>query len=67
MKQVRIGLIGTGFMGKAHATAFKNVTAVFGTEPGVPVLTMLADIDESTIERNAKAFGIPAGRPTGAI
>lgn len=59
MQEVRIGLIGTGFMGKAHATAFKNVSAIFGTEPGVPVLTMLADIDAATIERNAKAFGIP--------
>ncbi|MFN8492913.1 MAG: Gfo/Idh/MocA family oxidoreductase [Caldilineaceae bacterium] len=59
MKEVRIGLIGTGFMGKAHATAYRNVPAVFGTEPGVPVLAMLADIDATTIERNAKAFGIP--------
>lgn len=59
MKEVRIGLIGTGFMGKAHATAYQNVPSVFGTEPAVPVLTMLADIDATTIERNAKAFGIP--------
>ncbi|MCB0110605.1 MAG: Gfo/Idh/MocA family oxidoreductase, partial [Caldilineaceae bacterium] len=59
MQEVRIGLIGTGFMGKAHATAYKNVPAVFGTELGVPVLTMLADIDEATIERNANSFGIP--------
>ncbi|MCB0126779.1 MAG: Gfo/Idh/MocA family oxidoreductase [Caldilineaceae bacterium] len=58
MQEVRIGLIGTGFMGKAHATAYKNVPAVFGTELGVPVLTMLADIDEATIERNANSFGI---------
>lgn len=59
MKEVRIGLIGTGFMGKAHATAYQNVPAVFGTEIGVPVLTMLADIDAGTIERNARSFGIP--------
>ena len=30
MKDIRIGLIGTGGMGKAHATAFKNVPLVFG-------------------------------------
>ena len=36
MKEVRIGLIGTGGMGKAHATAFNNVPLVFGNEPARP-------------------------------
>ncbi|MFN8443873.1 MAG: Gfo/Idh/MocA family oxidoreductase [Caldilineaceae bacterium] len=59
MREVRIGLIGTGFMGKAHATAYQNVPSVFGTADRVPVLEMLADIDAATIERNARSFGIP--------
>ena len=44
MKDIRIGLIGAGFMGKAHATAFKNVPLVFGNEPGRPVLEVIADV-----------------------
>ena len=29
MRELGIGLIGTGFMGRAHALAFRNVSAVF--------------------------------------
>lgn len=38
MKEVRIGLIGTGFMGKAHATAYQNVPSVFGAAIGFKTL-----------------------------
>lgn len=59
MSEVRIGLIGTGFMSKAHATVYQNVPAIFGTQNGIPVLETLADIDASTIESNTRAFGFP--------
>lgn len=29
MRELGIGLIGTGFMGRAHALAFRNVSAAF--------------------------------------
>ena len=57
MKDIRIGLIGTGGMGKAHATAFKNVPLVFGNEPGRPVLEIVADIDAKAVETWAGEFG----------
>ena len=57
MKDIRIGLIGTGVMGKAHATAFKNVPLVFGNEPGRPVLEIVADIDAKAVEKWAGEFG----------
>ena len=57
MKDIRIGLIGTGGMGKAHATAFKNVPLVFGNEPGRPVLEIVADIDAQAVEKWAGEFG----------
>lgn len=57
MKDIRIGLIGTGGMGKAHATAFKNVPLVFGNEPGRPVLEIVADIEASALEKWAGEFG----------
>jgi predicted dehydrogenase len=57
MKDIRIGLIGTGGMGKAHATAFKNVPLVFGNEPGRPLLEIVADIDAKALEKWAEGFG----------
>ena len=57
MKDIHIGLIGTGGMGKAHATAFKNVPLVFGNEPGRPVLEIVADVDAKAVEKWAGEFG----------
>ncbi len=57
MKDIRIGLIGTGGMGKAHATAFRNVQLVFGNEPGRPMLEVVADVDAQAVEKWAGAFG----------
>ena len=57
MKDIHVGLIGTGGMGKAHATAFKNVPLVFGNEPGRPVLEIVADIDAKAVEKWAGEFG----------
>ena len=57
MKDIRIGLIGAGFMGKAHAVAFKNVPLVFGNEPGRPILEIIADVDAQLVAKRAKEFG----------
>jgi predicted dehydrogenase len=57
LKDIHIGLIGTGAMGKAHATAFKNVPLVFGNQPGRPVLEIVADLDANALERWAGEFG----------
>jgi predicted dehydrogenase len=59
MKDLRIGLIGAGFMGKAHATAFRNVPLVFGNEPGRPTLEIIADVDEQAVAKRAAEFGFP--------
>jgi len=57
VKDIRIGLIGTGGMGKAHATAYKNVPLVFGNEPGRPILEIVADVDAKAVEKWAGEFG----------
>jgi predicted dehydrogenase len=44
-------------MGKAHATAFRNVPLVFGNEPGRPVLEIVADVDAKAVEKWAGEFG----------
>jgi predicted dehydrogenase len=56
MREIRIGLIGAGFMGRAHAIAYREVGAVFDL-PAVPVLEIVAEIDERTAKRAAVQLG----------
>jgi predicted dehydrogenase len=55
-KQVRIGLVGAGFMGRCHANAFRSVGGIFDL-PVEPVAEMLADVDEAAADRNATGLG----------
>jgi predicted dehydrogenase len=55
-------LIGSGFMGRSHALAFRAVNGVFDL-PVAPRLECLADVDAATAERAAKGFGF--ARSTG--
>ncbi|MGH6943616.1 MAG: Gfo/Idh/MocA family protein [Geminicoccaceae bacterium] len=56
MDQITIGVIGTGFMGKCHALAFRAVPAVFPDAP-LARLELLADVDPVVTERAARSFG----------
>lgn len=56
METIGVGLIGTGFMGKAHALAYRTVKAVFGNVPA-PRLEILCDADEAVAPRRAAEFG----------
>ena len=51
MKELGIAVIGAGFMGKNHSTAYLNIPNVFGTDI-VPRLEVVAD----AVEENAKAL-----------
>jgi predicted dehydrogenase len=53
---LKFGLIGTGFMGKAHAIALRSVATVF---PGIeaPTLAWLVDTDLSKAEALATSWG----------
>ena len=53
------GLIGSGFMGKAHTLGFLNVNRVFRL-PVEVALRKLADVDAATAERGAKDLGFPS-------
>jgi len=52
---IGVGLIGTGFIGKVHALAYRAAPAVFGLEP--PRLEILADIDDTTAAGAAQDLG----------
>jgi len=54
--EIRVGLIGSGFMGRAHALGFTHAPRVFDL-PVTLVLDTLADIDAATAARAARQFG----------
>ena len=56
MPDIGIGLVGGGYMGKAHAVALSAVGAVFDT-PLRPRLEMLAASTPESARRHARAFG----------
>ncbi len=62
MRRLNIGLIGSGFMGRSHALAWRMAPAVFDL-PVSPRLEMLADIDGPRAAAAARTFG--AERSTG--
>ena len=53
---IGVGLIGTGYMGKCHALAWRNVGAVFGDVPH-PRLVHLAEADATLAEDRAEKLG----------
>ncbi len=56
MKDLRFGLIGSGFMGRCHAQAMMAAPVLFELDGGV-TRAMLADADEAMAERAAAALG----------
>jgi predicted dehydrogenase len=56
VNRLNIGLIGSGFMGRSHALAWRMAPTIFGL-PVEPRLELLADIDAATAAKAAKGFG----------
>lgn len=61
-KELGIGLIGTGFMGKAHAFAYRAAHAAFPDIP-TPRLEMIADVDAGLAAKASHQYGF--ARSTG--
>lgn len=57
MKKYNIGLIGAGFMAKAHSLAYATMPMFFWPAPGVPVRKIVADITEESAKDAAARFG----------
>ncbi|MDY4281171.1 MAG: Gfo/Idh/MocA family oxidoreductase [[Pasteurella] mairii] len=62
MKKVRVGLIGTGYIGRCHAIAYAQAPTVFPLEAEL-VLEYLAEITPELAAQKAKEFGF--NRSTG--
>ena len=56
-KRLNIGLIGSGFMGQAHADAFRRAATLYRDLPAIPHLYMLADATDALAESAAARFG----------
>ncbi len=56
MQTLGIGLIGTGFMGRTHALAYRAAAGIFPNLPA-PVLEMVADIDGAAAGRARQQYG----------
>lgn len=56
MKKVRVGLIGAGFMGRTHATAYRNIPFIFGDDV-LPELVVISDVNEEAAKAMAKKYG----------
>ena len=56
MKLVRIGLVGTGYIGRCHAIAYAQAPTVFPLDAEL-VLEYLAEVTPELAEKKAKEFG----------
>jgi predicted dehydrogenase len=56
MKELGIGLIGTGFTGKAHAIAYRTALSAFPDIPA-PRLVAIADVNGDAAEKAAHQYG----------
>jgi predicted dehydrogenase len=63
MKQMRVGLVGSGYMGKAHAIAYRNAMAAFAIPQAQLQCEMLADATPELAEMKALELGF--NRSTG--
>jgi predicted dehydrogenase len=58
--EIGIGLIGSGFMGRCHANAFRSVAGLFDI-PVAPRLAVLADANDQLAHTSALALGFERG------
>ena len=57
MKKLNVGLIGAGFMGKAHSLAYMAMPMFFWPAPAIPVRKTIVDVSDSTAAEAAQRFG----------
>jgi predicted dehydrogenase len=57
MNTINVGLIGCGFMGKAHSNAYRNVGFFFPDMAAKPVRKLICGIPEPALKKAAAEFG----------
>lgn len=56
-RQVRVGMVGYRFMGKAHSHAFRDLTLFFPDVPAEPVMQVLCGRDPEGVRQAASQYG----------
>ena len=56
-KEIRIGLLGCGFMGKCHTNAYRKIPYIYPEANLSPRLSLLCDKDEQKVGREAARYG----------
>jgi predicted dehydrogenase len=56
-KEVRIGLLGCGFMGKCHTNAYKKIPYIYADAGVMPRLLVLCDQNDQIVQREAARYG----------
>ncbi|BFM51412.1 Gfo/Idh/MocA family oxidoreductase [Marinomonas sp. THO17] len=56
-KQLRVGMVGSGYMGKAHAIAYRNAMAAFEIPSQSLICDLLADATPELAEKKAAELG----------
>ena len=57
MKEIRIGLVGSGWMGKAHSSALADAEMLFGPDYGTASFEIVADANEEAAKSAQKKIG----------
>lgn len=57
MKEIKIGLVGAGWMGKAHSSALLDAQMLFGPEYGTAVFEIVADANEESAKTAQHKIG----------
>lgn len=57
MRTVNVGMIGAGFMGKAHSLAYAALPIFYWPAPALPVRRTIADLDPHAANEAAARFG----------
>ena len=57
MRTVNVGVIGAGFMGKAHSLAYAAVPMFFWPPPAIPRRLMIAEVGDAAAREAAQRYG----------
>jgi predicted dehydrogenase len=57
MREINVGLIGSGFMGKAHCLAYSSMPVLFQDAPAKPRKYLVADVNDELAKAAAENFG----------
>src|SRR3982074_2257865 len=56
-KSLNVGLIGSGFMGQAHADAYRRAGILYKNLPRTPILYAVADQNDTLAEQSCRRLG----------